>query len=314
MSCPILIVGSGGQDGSLLRELAGQQAGSVVGVTRDGVDVDGRKQPFDIGNSAQVRDLMAALQPREVYYLAAKHHSSEDSTPQDGTLFQESLRVNVLGLVAFLDAIRAVSTSSRLFYASSSHVFGADGPPSRDESTPLNPESIYGISKAAGQLACRFYRKAHNVFAAVGVMFSHESPLRRDGFVSKVIVRGAVGVKRGRVRKVVLGDLDASADWGYAPDYVAAMSKILSLDVPDEFIVATGKCHTVGEFAHAAFSALGLDYREHVELAPGMLKRRAAAFSGNPAKLMRATGWRPSLSFQDMVRDLVNAELRKNPA
>lgn len=310
----MLIVGSAGQDGSLLRDSARQRGDSVVGITRDGIDLDGQQRPFDIRNPGEVRDLMARLQPREVYYLAARHQSSEDASPQDGALFDESLQVNVSGLVAFLDAIRTVSASSRLFYASSSHVFGAGGPPLRDESTPLNPDSIYGISKSAGQLACRHYRKTHNVFAAVGILFTHESPRRRNGFVSRKIVHGAVSIKRGRARKVVLGDLEASVDWGYAPDFVAAMLKIMALDAPDEFVVATGERHTVGEFAQAAFAALDLDYREHVEQSPGMLRRRAAAFAGNPAKLARATGWRPSLDFKDMVEVLVNAELKGNPA
>jgi GDPmannose 4,6-dehydratase len=314
LSQPVLIVGSAGQDGSLLRESARQRGDSVVGITRDRVDLDGQQRPFDIRNPGEVRDLVARLQPREIYYLAARHQSSEDVAPQDGALFDESLQVNVSGLITFLDAVRTVSASSRLFYASSSHVFGGAGPPLRDESTPLNPDSIYGISKSAGQLACRHYRKTHNVFAAVGIMFTHESPRRRNGFVSRKIVHGAVSIKRGRASKVVLGDLEASVDWGYAPDFVAAMLKIMALEAADEFIVATGECHTVGEFAQHAFSALELDYREHIEVAPGMLKRRTAAFAGNPAKLARAAGWRPSLAFKDMVRILVDAEMKEHPA
>ena len=205
MTQTVLIVGSAGQDGSLLRESVARRGDNVVGITRHGVEVDGTRRPFDIRKRDEVRDLVARLQPREVYYLAAKHQSSEDATPQDAALFDESLQVNVSGVVAFLDAIRARSASSRLFYASSSHVFGAGGPLLRDESTPLNPDSIYGISKSAGQLACRHYRKTHDVFVAAGILFTHESPLRRDGFVSRKIVRGAVGIKRGSARKVVLG-------------------------------------------------------------------------------------------------------------
>jgi GDPmannose 4,6-dehydratase len=314
VSRPILIVGSAGQDGSLLHESAGQRGDTVVGIARSWIDLEGQRRPFDLRNPDEVRELVARLQPREIYYLAARHQSSEDSSPQDGRLFHESVQVNLSGLVAFLEAIRAASASSRLFYASSSHVFGSSGPPLRDESTPLNPDSIYGISKTAGQLACRFYRKTHNVFAATGILFTHESPLRRNGFVSRKIVRGAVAIRRGDTRKVILGDLDASVDWGYAPDFVAAMQKITALDAPDEFVVATGECHTVREFAEAAFAAVDLDYREHVEVAAGILKRRAAAFAGNPGKLARAAGWKPSMTFKDMVKALVTAEWKEIPA
>src|SRR5260221_4703589 len=305
----VLVIGCAGQDGTLLVEALSRAGDTVTGLTRSGIVLGEPRGPFDIRDAGQVRGLISRLRPDEVYYLAARHHSSEAPTPQDADLFRESLEINALALIAFLEAIRTASPSSRLFYASSSHVFGSAGPPIRDEQSPINPESIYGISKAAGMHACRFYRNTHGVFASTGIMFPHESPLRREGFVSKKIVRGAAEVKRGLAERIALGDLEAAVDWGYAPDFVSAMRSIVASHAPDDFVVATGICHTVREFAEVAFSSVGLDYREHVESRPDLLRRRPGAYAGNPAKLMRLAGWRPTIGFGDIVRLLVKAEL-----
>jgi GDPmannose 4,6-dehydratase len=304
-----LIVGSAGQDGSLLEESLRRRGDALTGITRSGIVVDGRRRPFDIADAAQVRELVSALRPDEIYYLAAYHHSSEETVPPDGALFRRSFEIHVTGLSGFLEAIRLKSPASRLFYAASSHVFGAAGPALRDETVPLNPDGIYGITKATGLMACRYYRDARGVFAAGGILFPHESSLRREVFLSKKIALGVARASRDKSARIVLGDLDSGADWGYAPDYVEAMQKILSLDAPEDFVVATGVCHTAREFAQIAFAAAGLDYRVHVQSSAALVKRRFPAYAGNSAKLTRCSGWKPSIGFEQMVRRLVEAEL-----
>jgi GDPmannose 4,6-dehydratase len=305
----VLVVGSTGQDGSLLAERLAARGDAVTGISRSGIVLGEPRGAFDIRDAAQVRELLARLQPEEIYFLAVRHHSSEDPIAQDGRLFHESFAVNAFALIGFLDAIRTASPRSRLFYAGSSHIFGSAGSAVRDESSPINPDTIYGISKTAGLHACRFYRHTYGVFAAVGIMFLHESPFRREGFVAKKIARGAALAKAGSAERIKLGDLDATGDWGHAPDFVDAMQRILAIDAADDFVIATGMCHTVRDFAQAAYAAVGLDYRDHVESAPGLLRRRTGGYAGSPAKLMQRTGWRPSISFEEMVRKLVEAEV-----
>src|SRR5258708_15873533 len=162
----VLVIGSAGQDGTLLVENLARGGDLVTGITRAGIVLGEPRGAFDIRDAGQVRGLISRLRPDEVYYLAARQHSSEAPTPKDADLFRESLEINTLALIAFLEAIRTASPSSRLFYASSSHAFGSAGTPMRDEHSPLNPESIYGISKAAGMHACPFYRNPPRLFAS----------------------------------------------------------------------------------------------------------------------------------------------------
>jgi GDPmannose 4,6-dehydratase len=213
----------------------------------------------------------------------------------------------------FLEAARVKSPKSRLFFASSSRVFGAPPSSPQDETTPLNPECVYGITKAAGQRCVRYYRQAHGLFAAAGILYNHESPLRAPAFVTTKIVRGAVAIRRGQQSKLVLGDLDAEADWGYAPDYVDAMRQILRLPAADDFVIASGASHTVRNFVEAAFGLVGLDWNAYVEVAPGLISgQRRSSLVGNTAKLTAATGWKPSVSFTELVRILVQAEESRN--
>ena len=157
---------------------------------------------------------------------------------------------------------------------------------------------------------CRFFREKHGVFASVGILFNHESELRRPDFVSRKITRAAAAIKLGlRPSKLVVGDLSARTDWGYAPDFVAAFVDILGLDEPDDFVVATGSLHRVRDLAEAAFAAVELDWRDWVVEDASLLSRRAPARRGNPAKLTAATGWRPRVGFQEMVERMVAADL-----
>jgi GDPmannose 4,6-dehydratase len=224
------------------------------------------------------------------------------------------MAAHVDGLVNVLEAMRLEAPKCRLFYAASSHCFGSQpAAPVQDESTPLNPDNVYGVSKTAGVHACRLYRNDHGVFASAGILFNHESPYRRAEFVTSKIVRAAIDISRGKRDLLVLGDLSARTDWGWAPDYVDAMTRILALDQPDDFVIATGEPHTVGEFAQLAFAAVGLDWREHVEENPGIITKRKLGLVGNPAKLNAATGWSPTVTFEEMIRKLLEHQQNASP-
>lgn len=311
-----LVVGHAGQDGRILFDRLRSEGDFVVGIDRaEARRSDGAAAaPVDILDRRAVARLIADVTPDEVYYLAAFHHSSEQKLEETGELFERSFAVNVNGLLNFLEAVRAGSPGTRLFYASSSRVFGRPESCPQDETTAMNPECVYGITKAAGQRCVRYYRQTHGLFAACGILYNHESPLRPPAFVTQKIVRGAVAIKSGTQAKIVLRDLDAVVDWGYAPDYVEAMTRILALDAADDFVIATGEPHTVRQFAETAFEMVGLDWEAHVEASPGAAAGQRRVLAGNAARLTAATGWKPSVSFAELVRILIQAEEARNVA
>jgi GDPmannose 4,6-dehydratase len=233
--------------------------------------------------------------------------------PAPADLLRSSLAIHVDALVNFLEAMRTTVPSARLFYASTSHVFAAVNTLRQDENTPLAPFGAYGLSKAAGMHCCRWYRDAFGVFVAAGILYNHESPLRRPNFVSQKIVRGAVAAKRGNRDKLILGDLSVRIDWGWAADFVDAMARILSLGRAEDFIIATGEAHSVQEFAAAAYGAVGLDWRDCVEERRAILTKSSPGgmLVGDTTKLRTATGWRPTVAFDQMVHELVRAALEQ---
>jgi GDPmannose 4,6-dehydratase len=305
-----MIVGSGGQDGQLLWDRLRSEGDLVVGLDMGTVQASEPLAlgPVDILNSAEVAAAVEAVRPDEIYYLAAYHHSSESRPTGDLAVLEKSFAVNVQGLLNFLEAMRLGAPQARLVYAASSLVFGRTAARPQDENTPMAPTCPYGISKAAGVQCCRFYRDTHGLFAAVAILYNHESPLRRPEFVSQRIVRGVVAVKRGRQDKLVLGDLEAATDWGWAPDYVDALVRIARHDGPDDFVVASGQARTVRQFAEAALGAAGVDVRNHLEEDPALVRRQRRVLVGDAAKLSRLTSWRPTVSFREMVARLVEAE------
>jgi GDPmannose 4,6-dehydratase len=312
-----LIIGAGGQDGRLLFDrLVGDGCG-VLGVGPKGaVRSAGVPDagPFDILDAAAVAAGVAKLEPDAIYYLAGYHHSAEDSLlPDDLELYRRSHDVHVLGLLHVLEAIRIHAPQARLFYAASSHCFGDPPPGMQDETTPLRPRGVYGITKTAGVQLCGRYREFHGVAASVGFLYNHESPLRRRNFLSMKIVGAAVDFSHGRRDKLTLGDTAARVDWGYAPDYVDAMTRIVALPQADDFVVATGELHSVEEFAAIAFGRLGLDWREHVTVDPSVIvkRERSVELVGDSRKLRALTKWAPSVDFRQMVELLVDAEMRR---
>lgn len=308
----ILVIGGDGQDGRLLFDRLSGEGHGVTGLGRCSARSNQTGLPIpvtDILDQAAIQTAIGLLKPDQIYYLAAHHHAAEDKAPAPAELLRRSFAVHVGGLMNFLEAIRIVSPHTRLFYAASSHIFGQGTTLAQDENTPLAPRCAYGITKTAGLHCCRFYRANYGISASVGILYNHESPLRRAEFVSQKIVRAAIAISRNKSGKLVLGDLSACIDWGYAPDYVDAMIRILALPESDEFVIATGEAHSVQEFVELAFAVVGLDWKTHVEENPSILTKPKLALVGNAAKLRATTGWRPSLSFQQMVETLVKAAL-----
>jgi len=311
MPCAI-IVGATGQDGTYLYRLLEEKQYHVFGFGRHRV-ITNRKDWADntvpdIISFKEVSDLIRKIQPDEIYHLAAVHQSSEDPISDSVTLLTQSFDVNVVSLFNFLEAIRLFSPNTRLFYAASSHIFGRPACEPQDENTPLNPLGIYAITKVSGLHLCRMYRAVHKVFAAVGILYNHESPLRGEQFVSQKIVRGAVICKKDPDHRLVLRDLSAEVDWGYAPDYVDAMHRIVNLPEADDFVIATGEKYRVEDFVRITFEHLGLNWRDHVIERKETISRPGIPLVGNPEKLGKATGWKPTIRFQEMVQILVESD------
>ena len=311
MAKTAVIIGARGQDGRLLQELLCSKRYRLACIERGATRVEGLewKEAVDITRATDVFHLIQEFRPDEVYHLAAIHHSSQESAREDLELFRISYEVNFFSLLHFLEAIRLYSRKTRLFYASSSHVFG--NPPSevQSEETPFSPQSVYAMTKVDGLLACRQYRRAHQVFASVGILYNHESKYRQEKFLSKKVIRAVSEIKRGSLEELALGNLDTAVDWGYAPDYVEAMHAILAAPEAGEFIVATGVKHTAREFVQAAFREAGLDWKQWVsEENPQVMGRGSQARIGNASKLMSTTGWMPKTSFLEMIRILLEQD------
>lgn len=295
-----LIIGIAGQDGTLLRELLARQAYEVTGLRRD---------DLDILDAAKVREWLRTNVQDEVYYLAAYHHSSESLPPSSGELFQRSMDVHFRGVVNFLQAMVDVAPASRFFFASSSHIFSAFDENLQTEATHYDPQSEYAITKVAGMQACRHYRRAHKLFASSGILYNHESPLRRHGFLAKKIAMAAAAIARAGQGTLEVGDMEAQVDWGAAVDYVDAIYRIVQAQQPDDYIVASGRLRTVREFVNTAFGYVGLDYGKHVISNSGVVRRNTGRRVGDSSKLRQATGWQPTLSFEQMVQSLVQFEI-----
>ena len=291
-----IVTGSNGQDGTYLSAHLTKLGYRVIGVLRDSPPVDLERIPAD-----------------ELYHLAACHHSSQEKLTDDLHVFHESHAVHVEMTARLLDAIRRHRPATKLFYAASCHLFGTPATPTQDETTPMNPEGLYGITKLAGLQLCRYYRRQHGVFASAGILYNHESPLRRSYFVSKKIVEAAVAIRLDQEQKLMLGDLDSEIDLGYAGDYVVAMWQVLQLTEPGDFVISSGEKHSVREFVEEAFRLVSLDWKQYVEIDPNVLRnQQRVSLFGSPAKLTRLTGWKPTTSFRELVKIMVTAELQKH--
>jgi len=303
-----VIVGSSGQDGTLLYDFLDRKGYQIVGIGRDTIISNfdsGLTKPINILHKKDVFDLLFTTRPSEIYYLAAFHHSSEDEPIDEHELYLRSYQINVLGLLNFLEGARKVARQAKIFYASSSLIFGRTQEIIQDENTPFNPACVYGITKLNGLLCCRYYRAKYDLFASSGILYNHESHLRKDKFLSKKVIKAAINISKGLQDNLVIGDLQAEVDWGYAPDYVEAMYLILNHSKPDDFIIASGTKHSVREFVTVAFDLLDIDWKKYVTENKSIVRRKRNAMIGNPAKLYKATNWVPKHTFEEMIRQML---------
>jgi GDPmannose 4,6-dehydratase len=305
-----VIVGANGQDGRILFDRCSKECAAlgldVATVTQHLLADVAPSHPVDLQNAQLVSALVERVVPDEIYYLAAHHHSSEEQ-PDETTELRKCTEVHMMGLVHILEGVREHAPRCRLFYAGSSQMFGQPTLTRQDETAPFSPRNAYAITKVAGAHICALYRERYAVHASVGILYNHESPLRGPRFVTQRIARGVWQAKRDPAYRLKLGSLAAVVDWGYAPDYVEAMIRIVAQAAPDDYVIATGEPHTVRDFVETAFDYLGLDWRAHVEEDPTLVKIAAATLVGDATKLRRQTGWKPTVTFNQMVKILVGA-------
>jgi GDPmannose 4,6-dehydratase len=306
-----LIIGHSGQDGFYLTQTLEAQNYEVFGVSNSSrLNLD----DLDIGEGlvtdfAFCEKLFNQTQPDELYYLAALHQSSIEQSYDNLNFYKNTIDVNANGLLNFLECIVKYKLDCRLFYASSSHIFGGTSSLIQNEETPYCPVSIYGVSKVLGMQYCDLYRQK-GVFCSVGVFYNHESPRRTSKFVSKKIIETAVKISKGEVSELILGDLSAKIDWGFAPDFVKAVHGIMQLNQSGVFIISSGSLHTIEDFVSIAFDQLNLDWRDYVKVNSNIiLKKSVTVLQGDNSKLKRVINWKASISFKQMVEVLLANEL-----
>ena len=316
-----LILGISGQDGAYLAKLLLEKNYEVHGSSRDhetasfahleswGLLRHIRLHSVSLADFRSVLTTLQRVNPVELYNLAGP--SSVGLSFQNPVDSFEGVAVGTLNI---LECLRVLKHPARFYQAGTSECFGETIRPAV-ESTSFRPRSPYAVAKAAAHYAVSLYREAYGLFACSGILFNHESPLRLERFVTQKIVAGAVRIYRGSGEKIRLGNLEVRRDWGWAPDYVVLMWKMLQAQRPCDFIAATGKSHSLREFVEAVFRELELDWRDHVLVDP-LLFRPADILrsSGNPSAALRHLGWKASLGFRDMIKELVKARLSREEA
>jgi len=259
----------------------------------------------DITDALRLRDLLEETEPDEVYNLAAQSHVRVSF---DQPAF--TVEVDAVGAMNLLEAVRRMRRPARFYQASSSEMFGKVAEVPQNERTPFHPRSPYGCAKVFAHHQTVNYREAYGMFACSGILFNHESPRRGESFVTRKISRAAARIKLGLQDKLFLGNLDARRDWGYAPDYVDAMWRMLQHREPDDYVIATGETHSVGDFLEAAFTRLDLDWRDHVAMDVRFERpSEVDVLLGDASKARRVLDWEPHTLFSDLVRMMVDADL-----
>ncbi|MFF8500955.1 GDP-mannose 4,6-dehydratase [Streptomyces anulatus] len=323
MAKTALITGVTGQDGSYLAELLLDKGYTVHGLIRrsssfntERIDhiYQGPEEPersfvlhhADLTDGVALVNLLRDIQPDEVYNLGAQSHVRVSF---DAPLYTGD--VTGLGTVRLLEAVRASGIRTRVYQASSSEMFGASPPP-QNEGTPFHPRSPYSVAKVYSYWATVNYREAYGMFAVNGILFNHESPRRGETFVTRKITRGVARIKAGLQDRLHLGNLDAVRDWGYAPEYVDAMWRMLQCDTPDDYVVATGEGVSVRQFLEFAFEHAGLDWREHVRYDPKYERpSEVDALIGDASKAEELLGWKPEVKSRELARIMVDADIRR---
>ena len=321
MTKTALITGITGQDGSYLAEFLLAKGYSVHGLIRrastfhtqrlehlyqDPHDPEARLLLHygDLTDASQLTNLFYAVQPEEVYHLGAQSHVRVSFELPDYTG-----EVTALGTVRLLEAIRKSGVGCRLYQASSSEMFG-DAPAPQHEHTAFRPRSPYAAAKVYAYWMVRNDREGYGLLACNGIMCNHESPRRGETFVSRKITRAVAAIRAGRQEHLYLGNLEAQRDWGYAPEYVEGMWRLLQQDEPQDLVFGTGETHTVREFVAAAFGAVDLDWQAYVATDPRYLRpTEVPVLQADPAAAKRTLGWEASVTFRELVHLMVDAEL-----
>ena len=312
-----LITGITGQDGSYLAEFLLEKGYEVHGmIRRSSTESSERIERLrgrielhqgDLLDQLSIITIIQNIRPHEVYNFAA-----QSFVPISWSQPVLTGEFNALGVTRMLEAIRLVDPAIRFYQASSSEMFGAVEEEPQNEQTPFWPRSPYGVSKVYGHWIAVNFRESYGIFACSGIQFNHESPLRGKEFVSRKISDAVARIKLGVQQKLVLGNLDAMRDWGFAGDYVEAAWRMLQQEKPDDFVVATGVKHSVREMVELAFDHAGLDWREHVETDPSLFRpAEVHTLRGDASKAQRVLGWTPKVSFAELIRMMVDADLER---
>jgi GDPmannose 4,6-dehydratase len=313
-----LITGAGGQDGALLATLLLDAGYEVAGVVRREPTAYAKTLGDLLSRIELVRadllhhtSLVQALQatrPDEVYNLAAPSF-----VPRSWDEPIRTAEFAAVGATSMLEAIREVDASIRFYQASSSEIFGDPRETPQTEETPPSPLTPYGVAKAYAHFISGSYRRRYGMFTCCGILYNHESPLRPVDFLPRKVARAAAAISLGLQQELVLGDLSARRDWGYAGDHVRAMWLMLQHDEPGDYIVATGVSHSVAELVACAFDAVSLDWRDHVRSDPALFRGTAELHDlvGDASKARRVLGWEPEVSFEELLRMMVEADLER---
>ena len=313
-----LITGIGGQDGSFLAELLLEQGYEVFGVVRRAAsaryenleDIRERIELIqaDLLDEHSLVEALKTCRPQEVYNLA-----SVSFVPMSWRQPVLTAEFAAVGVTTMLESIRAVDEGIRFYQASSSEIFGEPVEVPQSELTPLAPLTPYGVAKAYGHFITRSYRRRYGLHASSGILYNHESPRRPLDFVTRKIAYAAAGIKLGLQGELWLGNLDARRDWGYAGDYVRAMWLMLQQDEPGDYVIATGETHSVRDLVAVSFERVGLDPDEYVHIDSSLERGKAELHDlvGDPSKAREQLGWMPTISFEELVHRLVDADLER---
>ena len=312
-----LITGITGQDGSYLAELLLEKSYEVHGIMRrNSTFTTGRIEHIfdqiqlhygDLADSSSLQHIISKVQPDEVYNLAAQSHVKVSFDVPEYTA-----DVTGTGTLRLLEAIRTVAPQAKFYQASSSEMFGKVLEVPQTEKTPFYPRSPYGAAKVYSYWITKNYRESYDMFACNGILFNHESPRRGETFVTRKITRAVAAIKAGKQDKLILGNLDAKRDWGFAGDYVEAMWLMLQADKPDDYVVATNETHSVKEFCQIAFRHVGLDWEQYVEVSEKYFRpAEVDLLIGDPAHAKKQLKWEPKVSFEELVKMMVDADIKE---
>jgi GDPmannose 4,6-dehydratase len=317
-----LITGITGQDGSYLTELLLEKGYEIHGVVRRTSSLDRSRlhqlyhdpkiygqrlllHYADLDDPTSLRRILVKSAPDELYHLAGQSHVGLSFEIPESTC-----ELTAMGTLRLLEMARDLPKAPRIFHAASSEIFGRPEHSPQDEDTPMSPVNPYGCAKAFATQMVKIYRKTYSLFACNGIMYNHESPRRGENFVTRKICRAAAAIKLGHEKELLLGDTTSQRDWGHARDYVRGMWMTLQHETPEDFVFATGQMHSVQDVVETAFGVVGLDWKKYVKQDQRFMRpAEPLKLLGNPAKAAKLLGWKPQTTFEQLIKEMTEAEL-----